>query len=163
MLQLKNRFWLLSIACVSCVSTFFAIAILADEIKEFSQLTLVLGFNKSKAVVTGYTGGSYSLSSIANSDRDGNTCIGYGDPEPDHTMILEKDLPSLILRVNSLGKDTTLVIKGPDKNTIRCSFGQNDTQDAVIQDRNWQAGRYQIWVGSLESNGRFNYSLSAQP
>lgn len=132
------------------------------QVGNFNPLTLALGFEKTAAVVTGHTGGSYSLASIANSDRANRPCIGYGDPNPDHIMVLENNFPKLKLQVDSGGKDTTLVIRGPNQNTIRCNFGTNDDKDAKIEDINWQAGQYQIWVGSMNSGKRIDYRLSAQ-
>jgi hypothetical protein len=156
MLLLSQRIWLFVSILFSLTSVLPALA----EIREFSQLTMILGFNTSTGIVTGNTGGSYSLSSIANTDINGNVCIGYGDPEPDHKMVLEKDFSHLKLQLNSHGSNTTLVVKGPDRNTIRCNFGDNDIEDAAIEDKNWKAGTYQIWVGSLENDRRTSYVLS---
>lgn len=132
------------------------------QVSNFNRLTLAVGFEKTAAVVTGHTGGAYSLASIANSDRANRPCIGYGDPNPDHIMVLENNFPKLKLQVDSGGKDTTLVIRGPNQNTIRCNFGTDDDKDAKIEDLNWQAGQYEIWVGSMNSGQRVNYRLSAQ-
>lgn len=158
MLPSSNRILLYAIATFG----FFPVLPALAEIREFSQLTLVLGLNKNEAVVMGYTGGSYSLSSIANNDVNGNVCIGFGDPEPDHILILENDIPNLSLKLKSYGNDSTIVIRGPDKQTIRCSFGQNDDRDVSIQAKNWRAGRYEIWIGSMASDRRVDYVLSAQ-
>lgn len=128
----------------------------------FEPLTLANGFNKATAVVRGYTGGSYSLSSIANRDRNNHPCVGFGDPNPDHILVLQNDFPKLALQIDSGGNDTTLVVRGPDNNTIRCNLGSSETQDARIEDSNWKAGRYEIWVGSMQSGQRLNYQLSAQ-
>ncbi|MGH2413056.1 MAG: hypothetical protein ACRDEA_05075 [Microcystaceae cyanobacterium] len=155
MLALNSRYW---IPVIIMATTAPALA----QVANFDSLTLALGFDKSTAVVTGHTGGSYSLSSIANRDRTNKPCIGYGDPNPDHILILESDFPKLKLKVDSRGKDTTLVIRGPNSNIIRCSFGTTDNPDAQVEDTNWQAGNYEIWVGSIEPSQRWNYSLSAQ-
>jgi hypothetical protein len=125
----------------------------------FSHLSLALGFDRAAATVMGYTGGSYSLASIANQDRYGNPCIGYGDPEPDHSMVLENDFPQLTVQIDSGGKDTTLIIKGPDRQNVRCGFADNDSRDAVVDDINWQAGKYEIWVGSMKPNQHSPYRL----
>ena len=121
-----------------------------------------MGSEETKKVVTGNTGGSYSLASIANRDRDGNPCIGYGDSQPDRTLALKGDFARLKVQVNSGGNDTTLLIKNVEDRTIRCGFGQNGSRDAVIEDSNWQAGTYQIWVGSVTPNMRSQYRLSIQ-
>jgi hypothetical protein len=67
------------------------------------QFNLVLGLDGTKAIAKGHTGGSYSLLSIANADNYNRPCIGYGDPKPDHIMILEKNFSSLKIQVDSSG------------------------------------------------------------
>lgn len=127
-----------------------------------NNLVLAVGSEQTKKVVTGNTGGSYSLASIANSDRNGNPCMGYGDPQPDRIVILKGDFASLKVQVNSGGNDTTLLIKNVEERTIRCGFGQNGSKDAVIEDSNWKAGTYQIWVGSVTPNMRSPYRLNIE-
>ncbi|MGF1481180.1 MAG: hypothetical protein ACFB4I_17130 [Cyanophyceae cyanobacterium] len=125
----------------------------------FGQLTLALGFDQASAVVSGHTGGAYSLSSLANRDRHERPCIGYGDPDPDHILTLKNHFPRLSLQVDSGGHDTTLVIQGPNKN-FRCEFSSSG--DARITEPNWQAGTYKIWVGSMEPRRYWTYRLSVQ-
>jgi hypothetical protein len=115
--------------------------------------------------VDGRTTGSYALSNIAGGngqDKDGNLCTGYGDINPDHILVLENDFSSLTLTVDS-GEDTTLLIQGPDDNTIRC--GQDISRsnpDAEISDDNWSAGTYRVWVGTHNQGERFSYTLTAE-
>ncbi len=118
----------------------------------FETLNLSPGFGQKSA--TGYTGGSYSLPSIANRDRNGNPCLGYGEQAPDFVMNLQGDIPQLSIAVNSGGQDTTLVIRGPGNFTL-CG-------DDTVQDSNWQAGKYEIWVGTIEPNQNWNYSLTVR-
>ncbi|HAX74540.1 MAG TPA: hypothetical protein DCY88_01560 [Cyanobacteria bacterium UBA11372] len=129
----------------------------------FASLTLSQGFSPSDGVVSGFTGGSYSLAAISNSDRQNNRCIGFASPTPDHIMVLERDFPKLTVQVNSGGSDTTLLIKGPgNENTIRCGDDTGSNKDASISDTNWKAGRYSIWVGTFEEGVRRDYSLSVE-
>lgn len=121
---------------------------------------LAVDSSQTSAVVTGSTGGGYSLASMINRDRHGNPCMGYGDPEPDHVMILESEFSQLSLKVNSRGSDTTLIIKGPGKKNIRCGFGKNNHRDALVKDSQWKPGKYEIWVGSVSPNQRSGYRLS---
>lgn len=145
---------------IALVATLSAIPMIAKA-ANFGNLTLTPGFDSSTAVVTGATGGAYSLSSIANRDRNDNPCIGFGDPTPDHIMTLEKDFPKLKLQVNSRGNDTTLVIQGSN-GTVRCGDDTGSNKDASITGTNWKAGNYEIWVGSFDAGQRWNYSLSAR-
>ena len=132
------------------------------QTSDLNRLILAAGFNQSTAIFTGYTGGTYSLASITNRDKYGNPCMGYSDPEPDHTMVLQNDFEQLSLQVNSGGKDTTLVIRGPNENDIRCAFGRKQARDAFLRDNNWQQGQYEIWVGSMQPQQRKGYRLSVQ-
>lgn len=138
-----------------------AVPALVAQATNFDKLVLAANFERANAVVAGYTGGSYSLSTIAMRDRDGNVCIGYGDPTPDHLLVLEEDFSQLTLKVDSRIKDTTLVIQGSD-GSVRCSFSTRDNPDAVLSDTNWKAGEYKVWVGSINANQTGNYTLSAR-
>jgi hypothetical protein len=128
----------------------------------FETLSLAPGFTRESGQVTGNTGGSYSLPSIANSDRNGNACLGYGDSTPDHILVLEQNFSNLTVQVNSAGKDTTLVVRGPNKQIVRCGDDTGSSKDASVQDANWQAGTYEIWVGSIDSNQSWDYRLSVR-
>lgn len=127
----------------------------------FVNLNLSPGFPSSAGRVAGHTGGAYSLSSIANSDRDRKPCIGYGAEAPDHIMILQKNFPKLSVQVNSRGRDTTLIIQGPD-NFILCGDDTGSSKDASVEASNWKAGEYKIWVGSINPRQRWNYILSVR-
>lgn len=129
--------------------------------EQINHLILATGFNQTAAVAIGHTGGAYSLASIANKDKHGNYCMGYGDPKPDHSMFLKNDFSQLSLMIDSGGKDTTLVITGPN-NDVRCAFGQKQIRDALVQDRDWKQGHYDIWVGSMQPAQRSFYRLSVQ-
>lgn len=126
------------------------------------DIVLAVGSEQSKEMVMGNTGGSYSLASIANRDRDKNPCMGYGDPQPDHIITLKGDFSRLKMLVNSGGNDTTLVVKEIETQTIRCGFGQNGNKDAVIEGSNWSAGIYHVWVGSVVPNMRSPYRLNIE-
>ncbi|MGF1460409.1 MAG: hypothetical protein ACFBSG_15460 [Leptolyngbyaceae cyanobacterium] len=114
------------------------------------------------ASVSGRIVGSFSLSNIVGSDQNGNLCAGYADTNPDHILTLESDFPSLTVTVDS-GEDTTLLIQGPDDNTVLC--GQDISRsnlDAQVAATDWQAGTYRIWVGAHDQGQRFSYSLTVE-
>ena len=151
----------------SFVSTVLALMIMPvtsaiAQKKDLNSFHLALSLNQTTAKVIGSTGGGYSLASMVNKDHYGNHCMGYGDPQPDHIMILDNDFARLRLKVKSGGKDTTLVVKRTDNENIRCGFGQQHSRDAVIDGHNWQAGEYKIWVGSMKPHQHSNYSLSVE-
>ena len=112
------------------------------------------------ASVTGSTGGSTSLPAItSDSDRDRNKCLGFGDPTPDHIMVIKQPLSQMTLKVES-GHDTTLVVMGPD-GLVLCGDDTGNKKDASISDRNWQPGTYKLWIGSMEPGKQINYRLTA--
>ncbi len=140
----------------SVVSSAFAIAQTAN----FDGFTL--DGTKKTASVGGSTGGSVSIPAIiGSSDRSGNKCLGFGDSKPDHLMTLTQAVTKLNLKVNSSGRDTTIVIQGPE-GELRCGDDTGSKKDASFSGNNWSAGTYKIWVGSMAPGDRGNYRLSAQ-
>lgn len=133
-----------------------------SQAANFDNLTLSPGFPKSAGQVSGYTGGAYSLSSIANRDRNNNPCIGFGDPTPDHIMVLEQDFSNLSVLVNTGGSDTTLVVQGLNDHIVQCGDDTGSSKDASVKGSNWSAGTYRIWVGSFESGQRLDYTLTVR-
>ena len=160
MKDFRPRLQFRSSLVLSVIAALTAAPVMASS-ANFATLSLAPGFESTKGTVEGYTGGSYSLSAISNRDRDKNACIGFADPKPDHLMILEKDFSGLNIRVNSGGKDTTLLIQGPDE-TIRCGDDTGRRKDASIDGTNWKAGTYKIWVGTFNSGDKGNYTLRVE-
>jgi hypothetical protein len=148
-------------ALLAAIATIATLPVLA-ETANFGTLTLSRGFQSPTAVLRGSTGGSYSLSAIANADRHKNKCLGFATPTPDHIIVLQQNFSKLTIQVNSGGKDTTLLVQGPNGNTVRCGDDTGQNKDAGIIDSDWEPGTYRIWVGSLEPGVKSNYSISVQ-
>lgn len=144
---------------LALLATLGATPLLAQS-ANFDSITLSPGFSVADGTVRGYTQGSFSLSSIANRDRSNSLCVGFADSTPDHILVLEQNFSQLTLQVNSGGGDTTLLVQGPNDSTIRCGDDTSRTNtDASIQDTDWQAGTYKVWVGAFESGVRHDYTL----
>jgi hypothetical protein len=127
-----------------------------------SESITLAAYPPATASVSGNIVGSFSLAHIASNDQRGNLCAGFADANPDHILTLQSDFPTLSITVDS-GEDTTLLVQGPNDNSIRC--GQDISRsdlDAQVTDSNWQAGTYRIWVGAHEQGQRFSYSLTVQ-
>jgi hypothetical protein len=154
--QLKG--WVMIAGAIAAVVTIPVFAQTAN----FGTLTLSPGFPPATGVSRGSTGGAFSLSAIANLDRHKNKCLGFAAPTPDHILVLQQDFPRLTISVNTAGKDTTLLVSGPDKGTVRCGDDTGQNKDASITDSGWKAGTYQIWVGTMTSGDKYNYTLSVQ-
>ena len=136
------------------------VALAQTQTANFDGFTL--DGTKKTASVGGSTGGSVSIPAITGStDRSGNKCLGFGDSKPDHLMTLTQVITKLNLKVNSGGRDTTIVIQGPD-GELRCGDDTGSKKDASFSGTNWSAGTYKIWVGSMLSGDRGNYRLTAQ-
>lgn len=145
---------------ISVVTALGIVPFCGAKAANFGQLAIAPNFDSTNAVLTGYTGGSYSLTAIATRDQNGTACIGYSDVNPDHVVVLQQDFSQLTLEVDSGGNDTTLVVKGPG-NTIRCAFGSRSQPDAILAGEDWEAGEYKVWVGSIDANRQLDYTLSA--
>ena len=110
----------------------------------------------------GQTTGDYSLMNLAGRDRRRRLCLGYGDPEPDHVLVLAEAVPRLVLTVESEG-DTTLLVDGPRGIDCNDNYRRNN-RNAQIRDGRWPAGTYRIWVGAFERGDRIDYRLTvAEP
>lgn len=133
---------------------------IAPVLAEANFGQIVLNADTKSAQASGNTQGAYDLTRIATKDMRGNDCLGWATENPDHEMVLEEDLKKLELKVNSRGKDTTLVVKGPAG--ILCGDDAGASPDAAIEAENLPAGTYQVWVGAIQPNQSWNYSLSAR-
>ncbi|OLP19379.1 hypothetical protein BST81_06420 [Leptolyngbya sp. 'hensonii'] len=137
---------------------FLALSILAlaapvlAQSSNFGTMTLAPGFSASAGTASGYTGGSVSLASIANQDRDGNLCLGYGgDREmPDHVIVLQQDFSQLTVEFKDKRQPLTLLIQGPGG--VRCGEGR-------VTGPGWSSGTYRLWVGTPDPGRRSNYTL----
>jgi hypothetical protein len=148
--------WVLSILTVIITNP-----VMADT-ANFGTISLAPGFDTVTASLSGYTGGSYSLSAISNRDVNNKACIGFADPTPDHIVVLQKDFSNLKIAVNSRGSDTTLLIQAPD-GKIYCGDDSGKRKDASIAVSKLKAGTYKVWVGSFNPGIKVNYTLSVQP
>lgn len=157
MFRIKPYYFLVPI-----IAALTAVPVVAQN-ANFDPLNLARGFDRTDATVTGNTGGSYDLASnLSPRDYRGNTCMGFGSRQPDHMMELTEDMAELTLSIHSGGKDTTLVIQGPDPaKEFRCGDNGASGDDAAIRDTDWKAGVYKIWVGSMNSEN-WRYRLSAR-
>lgn len=144
---------------LAMLSVIVALPVSAQK-ANFGSIALAPGFQSSAGRVTGYTGGSYSLSTISNRDRHNNPCIGFGDTNPDYIINLEKDFQHLKVQVDSGGNDTTLVIQGPNDSTVACGDDTGNSKDASVEDTKWQAGTYRVWVGAIDAGTKHKYTLS---
>ena len=144
----------------TAIGAVLATATLATAQANFEGFTL--DSTKTTVSVGGNTGGTTSIPAITGStDRTGNKCLGFGDPNPDHLMTLKTRLPNLTLKVNSGGRDTTLVIQTPN-GELRCGDDTGNKKDASVSGSDWEPGVYKVWVGSMESGGRGSYRLTTQ-
>ena len=149
-----------SLSAIALTAVLSATSVLAQT-ANFGNLILSLGFPPESGMAAGNTGGSYSLSSIVNRDRNNNACLGYGDETPDHILVLEKDFPTLTIKVNTGGQDSTLVIQGTDGIAL-CGDDTGSSKDASVTATNLKAGEYKVWVGAMTGNQNWAYTLSVK-
>jgi len=140
-----------------------AFPILAQQPSNFGTLSLSPGFKRAAGHATGYTSGSFSLAAIARQDQLNNPCFGFsGDPQvPDHVIELQQPFSNLTVQVKGENnRDTTLLVRGPG--LLLCGERSGASKDANVTATNWQPGTYQVWVGSMNSGERINYTLSVR-
>ncbi len=140
-----------------------ALPIVAQQASNFGTLTLSPGFKRSAGRAPGYTGGSFSLTTLARQDQTGNPCLGFSaDPQvPDHILDVQQPFTRLTVSVKSEGnRDTTLLVRG--SGVLLCGDDTGADKDASVTAANLQPGSYQVWVGSMNSGERINYTLSVQ-
>lgn len=112
----------------------------------------------------GHTGGSTSLPAlVGNRDLDDNFCLGFGYDIPDYILVLDEDVDRLAIQVDSRGRDTTLIVQGPDDRTLYCADDTESGTDARLMLPEGKAGRYRIWVGAAEPGVNWDYKLSVEP
>jgi len=125
----------------------------------FASLKLAPGF--SSQTVKGYAKGAIALHRIVGErDTQQNMCLGYGSPNPDHMLVLKKNVNKLKLQVNSQ-QDTTLLVKGPG-NRLYCVDDSAQGKDAGWIADQLPAGKYAVWVGSFERGQQFRYTVTAE-
>ncbi|MEY3402878.1 MAG: hypothetical protein RLZZ86_2494 [Cyanobacteriota bacterium] len=132
------------------------------QIPNFATLKLSSSMKPIQQRVSGVTGGIYSLSTIRGRDNNKNACIGFAESNPDYILVLEENFNNLTILVKSGGEDTTLLIKGPEEEIVRCGDDTGKSKDASISDKKWTKGTYQIWVGIFEPGLKRNYTLTVQ-
>lgn len=123
----------------------------------FGSVTLQNG--AAAGPLQGHTQGTTPLSTIARQDGQGNHCVGYGESEPDHILVLPEAVSQITLSVNSGGQDTTLLVRGGGQ--IYCADDSGNA-DAQLQAQGWGAGEYQVWVGSFDPGVRYDYQLTVR-
>lgn len=148
-------------ALVAMVIALAATPVLSQS-ANFGKLTLSAGFSEESGSAIGTTGGSFSLPSRVNRDRQNNPCLGYAEETPDHILDLEADFEDLQIAVDSGGQDTTLLITGPEGFKLCGDDTGTNNKDASVTSSNWSAGEYQVWVGTINPNQTWNYTLTVR-
>ncbi len=136
------------------------------QIPNFGQMELASGFDRAAATAMGTTGGSIRLEDLAqqlNRGRVPTACQManlHTNQTPDHLLILHPDIETLRLVVNNGGKTAVLMLQSPD-GQLHCSTpGERFNEDAVLQDLDWTAGNYYLWVAAEKAGQQ--YRLSAR-
>ena len=112
-------------------------------------------FGAIPIALSGSSGGQFQAERVISLGRTPTgLCLGYIKALPNHIMTLEVFFDYLSVKVNSQ-EDTTLIIQGPGG--IWCSDDAQGHNPAI--EGQWQAGTYQIWVGSYAHGQSADYTL----
>lgn len=132
----------------------------------FGQMELASGFDRAAATAMGTTGGSIRLGDLAQQLNRGRVPAAcqvanlHANQTPDHLLILHPDIETLRLVVNNGGKTAVLLLQGPDGQLHCSSPGERFNEDAILQDVDWTAGNYYLWVAAEKAGQQ--YRLSAR-
>ncbi len=157
-------------AKISGLLSISAFALAAGAVSDFSQLaaqptppflfeniTLSPNFNPDAIAIRGISGGTiWARELAARKETETGPCVGFADEQPDHVLTLTNFFNYLSLQVDSPA-DTTIIVRGPG--------GTWCNDDVINQGKNpgifgqWQAGTYQIWVGSFNKNQYHPYRI----
>lgn len=132
---------------------------IAQQSSNFGVVSL--SSSSPSSSVRGHTQGSVPLSSMVLHDQAGNTCVGYGESEPDHVLQVTDNIGAIALRVDSNGGDTTLLVRSNDGRAW-CGDDFRGAPDARVRIGNLTQGSYQVWVGSFDPGVRYQYTLHIQ-
>jgi hypothetical protein len=127
------------------------------SLAQSESVSLSRNFRPDPAKLSGSTGGSVSLASLAGIDAN---CRGFAQAQPSHTITLNESFPLLDLLVytNGINHDPTILLKGPN-GIVVCADDESQGRNPQIS-RRLPQGTYQVWVGSKEVNQAFPYTLS---
>ncbi len=122
----------------------------AQDSSNFGSTRLSTGFMPDPQQMSGTSGGSVAASSI------GQNCQGFVASRPDHILYL--DTAFAYLRIETASQsDTTLLIRGAGQ--IWCDDDTAGGTNARIHGP-FQAGRYEVYIGSYRSGDYSPYTLS---
>lgn len=127
----------------------------ASVVKMFEDIAIAPNFSPQAIALHGLSGGGVETQKTSQRKvTETGECIGFIDTAPDHKITLSKSFSYLKMQVKSSG-DTILLLRGPGGSW--CSDDVSDRNPEISGD--WQAGTYEIWVGSYEEKASFPYLL----
>jgi hypothetical protein len=121
----------------------------------FENVTLSPKFSPDPTEVRGISGGSAPAKEIADqAETPTGGCLGFMEPQPNHTLDLKAHFNYLKLQVQS-AVDTTIVVKGPGG-----TWCNDDFQDKNAgMEGEWLPGVYQVWIGTYGKDNATPYIM----
>lgn len=128
---------------------------IAQSAPIFESTAVSPGFSPDPRTLRGISGGSVPAREIAGrAETTTGPCVGFVDRAPDHNLTLNSFFDFLSVEVQS-PEDTTLVVKGPGG--AWCNDDISGKNPGIAGQ--WQAGSYQLWIGSYQKDRYFPYVL----
>lgn len=117
----------------------------------YGNFTIVPGFAPQPTIGVGQSGGQLDIRATTPD------CRGWiAQDRPDHVITLSQPFSYLRFEATS-GDDTTLVIRSA--NGMRCDDDSAGNRNPRLEGT-WQAGRYEVWIGSYNQGRNSRYELS---
>ncbi|NJL85744.1 MAG: hypothetical protein HC886_06800 [Leptolyngbyaceae cyanobacterium SM1_1_3] len=128
---------------------------LANPDGVLEAITLSPNFTPNPVQQNGVSGGAKAAATVVNTAQTPTgPCNGFISEQPDHVLRLNAFFQDLEIQVASQ-RDTTLVIQGTGGTW--CNDDASDHNPRIAGQ--WQAGTYNVWVGSFRQEEYYPYRL----
>lgn len=156
----------MSLARICCVSVLLLGGLLtthrpaaANTVDDILTTTIpVTGNFVSPMELKGVAGGTLPSPNVVSlTQSPTGACRGYIEKTPDFQMNLANFFPYLKVEAVSLvsNQDISLVVRGPGG--IWCNDDSSDTNPTLVGE--WQAGTYELWIGTMQPQRYVPYQL----
>lgn len=123
----------------------------------FENITLSPNFNPDAIAIRGISGGTIWAREIAaRKETETGPCVGFADEQPDHVITLTNFFNYLSLQVESPA-DTTIIVRGPGGTWCNDDLIDRGKNPGIVGQ--WQAGTYQVWIGSFNKKQYHPYRI----
>ncbi|MFE4108230.1 hypothetical protein [Almyronema epifaneia] len=129
---------------------------LGDTNDVLEPIVLAVGFTPNPTQRSGVSGGEVAAETIVGTAQTPTgPCNGFISEQPDHILTLNTFFEELEIQISSQ-RDTTLIVQG-----VGGTWCSDDAANHNPRlSGQWQAGTYNVWVGSYRQGAYYPYQLA---